>query len=174
MVRYSNPSDRSARREENHYGQKARRVLLLGSDGADWKMINPLLEKGQMPNLQRLIESGVMGNVVSLNPMPSPNPIEYRDVGSDTTNDQITPGNIGQLSGNRLKFDPAQADEGLYFVPTADTGDVKVTTIQKNKPSQLVFLVPALVAGGYNLEVRARIAGGTELRIGRLDPVLTA
>ncbi len=105
---------------------------------------------------------------------PSPNPIEYRDVGTDTTNDQITPGNIGQLSGNRLKFDAAQADEGLYFIPTLDTGDVKVTTVQKNKPSQLVFLVPALGAGGYNLEVRARIAGGTELRIGRLDPVLTA
>ncbi len=50
----------------------ARRVLLLGWDGADWKMINPLLEKGQMPNLQRLIESGVMGNVASLNPMLSP------------------------------------------------------------------------------------------------------
>ncbi len=26
---------------------------------------------------------------------PSPNPIEYRDIGSDTTNDQVTPGNIG-------------------------------------------------------------------------------
>ncbi len=53
-------------------GRVSKRVLLLGWDGADWKMIDPLLEKGQMPNLQRLIESGVMGNVASLNPMLSP------------------------------------------------------------------------------------------------------
>ena len=29
-------------------------------------MINPLLEKGQMPNLERLINAGVMGNVAAL------------------------------------------------------------------------------------------------------------
>lgn len=104
---------------------------------------------------------------------PAPNPIEYRDIGSDTTNDQVTVGNIGQLSGSRLKYDPAQADEGVFFVATAG-GDTKVSTVQKNKPSQSVFLVPAaLLAGTYNLEVRARIGGGTELRTGRLDTVLT-
>ncbi|NQU21298.1 MAG: DUF4469 domain-containing protein [Candidatus Nealsonbacteria bacterium] len=107
---------------------------------------------------------------------PAPNPIEYRDVGSDTTNDTITAGNIGQLSGSRLKFDPAASDEGLYFVATGG-GDYKVSTVQKNKPSQLVFLVPALVDGTYHLEVRARMGSGTsarELRIGRLDATLSA
>ena len=104
---------------------------------------------------------------------PTPNPIEYRDIGSDTTNDQVTPGNIGQFSGSRLKYDTGQADEGIYFLATGG-GDTKVTTVQKNKPWALVFLVPSsLVAGTYNLEVRARIGGGSELRIGRLDPVLT-
>jgi len=53
-------------------GGIGRRVLLLGWDAADWKMINPLLEKGQMPNLQKLIDGGVMGNVASLSPMLSP------------------------------------------------------------------------------------------------------
>ena len=104
---------------------------------------------------------------------PSPNPIEYRDINSDTTNDQVTVGGIGQLSGSRLKYDDSQADEGIYFVATAG-GETKVTVVQKNKPAQLVFSVPAtLIAGTYNIEVRARIAGGTELRIGRLDPALT-
>lgn len=49
-------------------------------------------------------------------------------------------------------------------------------TVQKNKPSQLVFLVPNLVDGTYHLEVRARRASGTsarELRIGRLEATLT-
>ena len=105
---------------------------------------------------------------------PAPNPIEYRDVGSDTTNDQLTPGNIGQLSGSRLKFDAAAADEGLYFLPVALGAETKVDTVQRNKPAQVVFLVPAgLVAGQYRLEVRVRISGGTELRSGRLDTVLT-
>ncbi len=49
-----------------------RQVLLVGWDGADWKMIDPLLEQGQMPNLQRLIDGGVMGNIASLAPMLSP------------------------------------------------------------------------------------------------------
>ena len=106
---------------------------------------------------------------------PAPNPIEYRDIDSEETNDTITPDNIGQLSGNRLKFDPAEADEGLFFVATVG-GETKVSTVQKNKPSQLVFLIPPLADGTYHLEVRARMASGTsarQLRIGRLDATLT-
>ncbi len=110
---------------------------------------------------------------------PAPNPLEYRDIGSDTTDDQVTVGNIGELSGNRLKFDETAADEGVYFVATAG-GDTKVTTMQKNKPSQGVFLVPAtLIAGTYHLEVRARMGlkpegvDNRELRMGRLDATLT-
>ncbi len=105
---------------------------------------------------------------------PAPNPLEYRDVGSDTTNDQATPGNIGQLSGSRLKYDQAQADEGVFFIATAGGAETKVTMLQKNKPAQVVFLVPGLLAPGtYYLEVRARTRGGADLRTGQLDVVLT-
>ncbi len=104
---------------------------------------------------------------------PKPSPIEYVDINSDVTNDTVTVGGIGQLSGSRLKYDAAQADEGIYFVATAG-GETKVTVVQKNKPAQVVFIVPAtLIAGTYNLEVRARQRDAAELRIGRLDPVLT-
>lgn len=107
---------------------------------------------------------------------PAPNPIEYRDVASDTTNDTVTPGNIGQLTGSRLKYDPSAADEGVYFVATTDGAETKVTTMQKNKPAQVVFMVPAsLRAGTYHVEVRARMGHGTstrDLRMGRLDAVL--
>lgn len=48
------------------------RVLLIGWDGADWRFISPLLEAGLMPNLQALVERGVMGNLTSLQPMLSP------------------------------------------------------------------------------------------------------
>src|SRR6266446_5521215 len=49
-----------------------RRVLLVGWDAADWQVIHPLLDGGLMPNMERLIEGGVMGNVASLSPMLSP------------------------------------------------------------------------------------------------------
>lgn len=50
----------------------ASRVLLIGWDAADWQMIDPLLEAGRMPSLERFITAGVMGNVATLHPVISP------------------------------------------------------------------------------------------------------
>ncbi|MEP6685917.1 MAG: alkaline phosphatase family protein, partial [Verrucomicrobiota bacterium] len=50
----------------------AQKLLLIGWDAADWEMIHPLLDAGRMPNLQHLVESGVMGSLLSLQPMLSP------------------------------------------------------------------------------------------------------
>ncbi|MBS0660242.1 MAG: alkaline phosphatase family protein [Verrucomicrobia bacterium] len=50
----------------------ARKVLLIGWDAADWGMIHPLLDAGRMPHLRALLEGGVMGNLLSLQPMLSP------------------------------------------------------------------------------------------------------
>lgn len=48
------------------------RLLLIGWDAADWQVIHPLLDAGQMPNLRRLVDGGMMGNLQSLQPMLSP------------------------------------------------------------------------------------------------------
>lgn len=48
------------------------RVLLIGWDAADWKVIQPLLDAGQMPNLARLIAGGMRGNIATLYPVLSP------------------------------------------------------------------------------------------------------
>jgi predicted AlkP superfamily phosphohydrolase/phosphomutase len=50
----------------------ARRVVLVGWDSADWRVIQPLIDAGKMPVLQRLIETGVSGRMASLDPMISP------------------------------------------------------------------------------------------------------
>lgn len=50
----------------------SRKVLLVGWDAADWRFINPLLDSGRMPNLSKLVENGVIGNLASLKPCLSP------------------------------------------------------------------------------------------------------
>ncbi len=54
-------------------GQRlAPKVLLIGWDGADWKLINPLMDQGLMPALERVVDSGVIGNLATLQPILSP------------------------------------------------------------------------------------------------------
>ena len=48
------------------------RVLLIGWDAADWKVINPLMDAGKMPNVQRLVENGAMAQIATLRPLLSP------------------------------------------------------------------------------------------------------
>lgn len=48
------------------------RVLLIGWDAADWKIIRPLLEAGEMPFLARLMSEGVHGNLATIYPVLSP------------------------------------------------------------------------------------------------------
>ena len=51
---------------------KSRRLLLIGWDAADWKVISPLADRGLMPHLSGLIERGVMGNLATMEPVLSP------------------------------------------------------------------------------------------------------
>jgi len=41
----------------------ARKVLLIGWDAADWRMIRPLVERGRMPHLAKLIAGGASGKM---------------------------------------------------------------------------------------------------------------
>ncbi len=48
------------------------KILLVGWDGADWKVINRLVEENKMPTIARLIEHGTIGNISTLDPPFSP------------------------------------------------------------------------------------------------------
>ncbi|HCK21369.1 MAG TPA: hypothetical protein DHW15_04175 [Bacteroidetes bacterium] len=50
----------------------AKKVLLIGWDAADWKVIHPLMDAGHMPTLEKLVNGGVMGNLATLDPPLSP------------------------------------------------------------------------------------------------------
>ena len=48
------------------------KVMLVGLDGADWRIADPLMAAGSMPNLKRLVDGGVRSNLLSITPMLSP------------------------------------------------------------------------------------------------------
>jgi tetratricopeptide (TPR) repeat protein len=48
------------------------KVLLIGWDAADWKVIRPLMDAGKMPNVERLVKNGVTGEIATLHPALSP------------------------------------------------------------------------------------------------------
>jgi predicted AlkP superfamily phosphohydrolase/phosphomutase/tetratricopeptide (TPR) repeat protein len=50
----------------------AKKVLLIGWDAADWKIISPLLDQGLMPTLDDFVNHGAMGNLATLRPILSP------------------------------------------------------------------------------------------------------
>jgi len=66
--------------------RRAERVLLVGWDAADWRVIDPLLEAGQMPALARLLAQGVRGNLATLDPPFSP--MLWTSIATGTTADR--------------------------------------------------------------------------------------
>ena len=95
------------------------------------------------------------------NPIPS----TFIDHGSDTINEVLTPGSVGQITGRRLKVDIAAADEGVFFV-AEDKTETKVPALVKNNPSELIFSIPALAPGFYDVVIRSRYRGGLTPRNG--------
>jgi predicted AlkP superfamily phosphohydrolase/phosphomutase/tetratricopeptide (TPR) repeat protein len=56
----------------NNNPAPARKVLLIGWDAADWKVIRPLMDAGKMPHVRRLVENGASGQIATLHPPLSP------------------------------------------------------------------------------------------------------
>lgn len=50
--------DKDNKRIEATDGAKANPLIVLGIDGATWQVIDPLLEGGELPNFQHLIDRG--------------------------------------------------------------------------------------------------------------------
>lgn len=48
------------------------RVLYIGLDGADWAIADPLIARGDLPVLARLVRNGVRADLLSYEPMMSP------------------------------------------------------------------------------------------------------
>jgi hypothetical protein len=111
------------------------------------------------------VQPGVAGPIVS----------EFRDLATASMNETMTRGNIGTLRGSRLQFSTEKPDEGIFLKPVEGDGrsvQIPKGNVQKNKPSELVFLVPngdTLQEGDYVVEVRTRAKGSSQLRSSALE-----
>jgi hypothetical protein len=84
----------------------------------------------------------------------------------------VTPGGAGRLEGRRLKFDPADPRQGVFFV-TPDGRETRVELVVRNMPGEIIFVVPALEPGPYALQVRVLFPDVEEIRTGLLQEKLT-
>jgi len=91
--------------QDSNQSQPKPRVLLVGWDGADWMVLNQLIDAGRMPHLARFVENGVMGNLASM--MPCLTPMLWTSVATGKTADEH----------GILGFVEPQAD-GLGVVPS--------------------------------------------------------
>lgn len=64
--------DRAARKVREMARETGVRILVVGLDGADWQIAEPLIERGRLPHLAALRRDGAWGNIKALTPVLSP------------------------------------------------------------------------------------------------------
>lgn len=107
-------------------------------------------------------------------PTPTPFILEFTDVVSGSVNSLLSIGGIGSILGEELKFNPANAEEGIFLVPVVGGAAIKVMVIATRTEGKLMFGIPAsLAAGGYKLEVRKAYGTANTIRTGELPDTLT-
>ena len=101
---------------------------------------------------------------------------DHRNGSPDT---ELAPGHNARILGNRLRFDLADPEQGLFIVPVDAAGllnpgeAVKVEEFTRVTPKEITFRVPDTLSPGlYKLEVRAKY-GKSGLRTDELEDVLT-
>lgn len=98
----------------------------------------------------------------------------YHDHASQTRDAVITPGGGARITGELLKFDEDDPEQGVFFINTGDQSVTKVEEMMlRNKPGTLIFINPGLPAGTYRLEVRGKARRAPDVRTGTLSGSLT-
>jgi hypothetical protein len=101
-----------------------------------------------------------------------PHPLQYMDLSSGTLNSLLTPKGMGQIRGHRLQVDSSDPYQGVFFIESQGA-TTRVNVIGRNRPDELMFLIPPLAIGEYTLEVRSKVKGSRNLVTGVLEAPLT-
>ena len=88
------------------------------------------------------------------------------DVGTGKVNEVLTPNHNLIIAGNKIKVAGNHPDIGVSFIniDTGESYDIAPNNIVVNKPTEVIILMPALVAGAYNLQITTQFAGSILLK----------
>ncbi len=88
--------------------------------------------------------------------------------------EQYATANIGRLIGEHLKFDKADATQGVFFVAEDDT-ELRVSSYSHVAGKRVEFLIPPGLTGVQRIVVRARFGVAGKMRssklVGPLNPI---
>ena len=95
----------------------------------------------------------------------------YFDINTETTNSIATAGFAAEIRGKRMEMDTSREDHGIWFVNPASKEEVKVERIIRHSGTNIMFIVPQLSAGNWQI----KFAGGrcAEPKIVILAPTLS-
>lgn len=98
-------------------------TLVIGLDGGEWDVIDPMIEKGQLPNLAQLKRNGVSGPLKSITPPVSPpawnsintgtNPGKHGIFDFSTFDDEYNRRSINSSDRSATPFWEVMNDQGI-------------------------------------------------------------
>ncbi|PNE27919.1 hypothetical protein BHU09_09990 [Tannerella sp. oral taxon 808] len=87
------------------------------------------------------------------------------DLSNDTPTNTLTKGKNARILGSMVKIDGEDPSVGVTFTNTATKTATRVDSkdVIRNKPSELIILVPdTLAAGKYEVSVTTQFGGGSK------------
>lgn len=104
--------------------------------------------------------------------------LQVKDIKTGSVNDLLTPNRNLKIIGSKIKIAGEASTNGVFFINTTTLESIVVeaSDLVTNNPSELLIIIPTLVAGTYNLEVVTQYAGSQllkEPRTAKLDKILT-
>jgi len=97
---------------------------------------------------------------------------EFVDYATMIENDRLTPGATAEIKGEALKLDPPDTDQGLFLI-ASDSTETRVSVYLHVKPTSIIFNVPVVPAGAYELEIRRKLRSSTVLHRAKFLEKLT-
>jgi tetratricopeptide (TPR) repeat protein len=147
----------------------APRLLIVGWDAADWSFIDPMLARGELPNLARLAGRGVRSALATLDPKLSP--ILWTTVATGKTGDKHGILNFVEADpaggGLRLASSTSRRTKALWNILTQHGLRVNVVSWYASHPAEPIsgLCVSNLFAQG-----RPREGGSWPMATGAVHP----
>lgn len=134
----------AAVRAEHGPSEPSLKLLVVGVDGATWRIATPMIENGELPTLALAVDSGASGVLTSLKPLCSPRLFTTIATGktvdkhgirgfSDTRADAVLVKRFWDILAERLGWDYGVIEWYVTWPPSASPGG---------------FMVPGWLAAG--------------------------